>query len=299
MQFLKNLIREPLVHFLAIGVVLFVLFELVAPDDVNLDSKTIVVDRDTLLTFVQYRSKAFNPDVAASRLDALNEAELKLLIDDYVREEALHREALALGMDKNDYVIKQRMIQSLQFITNGFVSAAVDVSAADVAEYYEANRDDYYVAPYVTFTHVYFGSDRHGRDEANALALAKLEQLNAERVPFSDSTRHGERFLYNVNYVERTEEFVASHFGRSMAEAVFALDPDDEAWHGPVESAYGYHLVLLTKRTDGVYPSLADIEAAVREDATRVKVNDQNDRAVQAIVDTYDVRVDFAAVGGK
>ena len=275
------------------------MFELVVLDDVNLDSKTIVVDRDALLTFVQYRSKAFNPDVAAARLDALNEAELKLLVEDYVREEALHREALALGMDKNDYVIKQRMIQSLQFITNGFVSAAVDVSETDVAEYYEANRDDYYVAPYVTFTHVYFGSDRHGRDEANALALAKLEQLNAERVHFSDSTRHGERFLYNVNYVERSEEFVASHFGRAMAEAIFAFDPDDETWRGPVESAYGYHLVLLTKRTEGFYPPLAEIEEAIREDATRVKVNEQNDLAVQAIVDSYDIRLNFEASAGE
>ena len=77
-----------------------------------------------------------------------------MLVDDFVREEALHREALALGMDANDYVIKQRLIQSIQFITNGFVTAAVDVSDDDVADYYEANKDDYYVDPYVTFTHV-------------------------------------------------------------------------------------------------------------------------------------------------
>jgi hypothetical protein len=110
---LKKFLREPLVHFLAIGIGLFVLFDLVAPEESNLDSKTIVVDRDALLTFVQFRSKAFNPEVAAARLDALGDAELSMLIDDYVREEALHREALALGMDQNDYVIKQRLIQSL------------------------------------------------------------------------------------------------------------------------------------------------------------------------------------------
>ena len=151
---MNRFLREPLVHFLAIGMGLFVLFGLVAPEESTLDSKTIGVDRDALLTFVQFRSKAFNPEVAAARLDALGDAELARLIDDYVREEALHREALALGMDQNDYVIKQRLIQSLQFITNGFVSAAVDVSDEEIAEYYEANRDYYYVDPYVTFTHV-------------------------------------------------------------------------------------------------------------------------------------------------
>ena len=162
---MKKLLREPLVHFLAIGVGLFVLFDLVAPEDDNLDSKTIVVDRDALLRFVQFRSKAFNPEVASARLDSLSDEELSLLIDDYVREEALHREALALGMDQNDYVIKQRLIQSLQFITNCFVSAAVDVSDEEILDYYEATREDYYVDPYATFTHVYFSNDRHGRDQ--------------------------------------------------------------------------------------------------------------------------------------
>jgi len=288
---LKKLLREPLVHFLAIGVGLFVLFDLVAPEDSNLDSKTIVVDRDALLTFVQFRSKAFNPEVAAARLDALGDAELSMLIDDYVREEALHREALALGMDQNDYVIKQRLIQSLQFITNGFVSAAVDVSDEEIAEYYEANRDDYYVDPYITFTHVYFSSDRHGREQARKLADAKLAELNTEQVPFSESTRHGDRFLYNVNYVERTEDFVGSHFGRSMAAELFTLKADDSRWHGPFESAYGFHLVMVTRRTDGLYPPLEEIADSVREDALRIKLDEQNERAVQAIVDTYDIRM--------
>jgi hypothetical protein len=294
---LGKLLREPLVHFLAIGLALFVLFGFVAPEDANLDSKTIVVDRNALLTFVQYRSKAFNPEVAASRLDALNETELQRLIDDYVREEALHREALALGMDDNDYVIKQRLIQSLKFITNGFVSSALDVSEKEVAGYYEENRDDYYVEPYATFTHVYFSSDRHGAEEARALAAAKLEQLNSENVPFSESTRHGDRFLYNVNYVERTEDFVASHFGRSMGARVFELEADDTTWRGPFESAYGYHLVMLTKRVDGVQPPLEEIYDAVREDALRLALDRANDKAEQAIVDTYDVRMDYEPGG--
>ncbi len=286
-------------HFLAIGMGLFVLFGLVAPANDNLDSKTIVVNRNALLTFVQYRSKAFNPEVAAARLDALSAAELDLLIADFVREEALHREALALGMDANDYVIKQRLIQSLQFITNGFVNAAIDVSDEDVAEYYEANKDDYFVDPYITFTHVYFSTDRHGAEQARALAETKLAQLNSESVHFSESTRHGERFLYNVNYVERTADFIASHFGTPMATAVFELEPDSETWRGPFESSYGYHVVMLTRRTDGNQPELSEIEATVRDDAKRIAINELNELAVQAIVDTYDVRMDYELENGE
>jgi hypothetical protein len=292
---LNKLIREPLVHFLAIGLGLFVLYGFVAPEEVDLGGKTIVVDRNALLTFVQFRSKAFNPEIAAAKLDALSEQELQLLVDDFVREEALHREALALGMDANDYVIKQRLIQSIRFITNGFVTAGVNVSDEDVVAYYADNRDDYYVDPYVTFTHVFFSSDRNGAEQARTLAEAKLAELNEARVPFSESTRHGDRFLYNVNYVERTEDFVGSHFGRRMAQALFELGADDATWQGPLESAYGYHVVMLGKRTEGRYPELEEIEDSVRDDALRVAINEQNELAVEAIVDTYDVRMSLDA----
>ena len=200
-------------------------------------------------------------------------------------------------MDENDYVIKQRMIQSLKFITNGFVSSAVNVSEEDVAAYYEENKSDYYVDPYATFTHVYFSSDRHGSEEARALAGVKLAQLNAESIPFSESTRHGDRFLYNVNYVERTEEFVASHFGQSMAAAVFDLEADEARWYGPFESAYGHHLVMLTRRIEGVQPGLEDIYEAVREDALRLALIRANDKAEQAIVETYEVRMGYERGG--
>ena len=226
-----KILKEPLVHFLVIGAALFVLFDVVSSDDVAYDSKVIVVDRDALLTFVQYRTRAFEPRIAAERLDALAPKELDRMIDDYVREEALHREALALGMDKNDYVIKRRLVQSIEFITNGFVTAATEVSEADLDTYFEANASDYYIAPYATFTHVYFNADARSREEATALAEAKLAELNEQVVQFSDAPRHGERFPYFVNYVEREPTFVASHFGGPMAKAVFELEPD-RRWHG-------------------------------------------------------------------
>ena len=290
---MKTLIREPLVHFLALGLGLFVLFEFVASDEATYDSKVINVDRDALLTFVQYRLRAFEPRIAAERLDGMSEPELERLIGDYVREEALHREALALGMDKNDYIIKRRMIQSIEFITDGFVTAAVEVSDEDVAAYYEANREDYYIDSYVTFTHVFFDRERQGGDQALALARAKLADLNAQRVQFSNAPRHGDRFPYFVNYVERGPEFVASHFGVPMAEGVFALEPSDTDWHGPFESEYGVHLVMLTRSVAGRYPELAEVEPNVRDDAEREAIAAQKDKAIQAIVDTYEVRRSF------
>lgn len=287
---MTKILRDPLVYFLLVGLGLFVLFDVVASDDAAYDSRVINVDRDALLTFVQYRSRAFEPQAAAARLDNMPEDELDRLVADYVREEALHREAKSLGVDQNDYIIKRRMIQSIEFITDGFVTAAVDVSDKDVSAYYEANRDDYYVSPYVTFAHVFFDGERHSRDEAFGLAQAKLAELNERQVPFSDAPRHGDRFPYFINYVERDPQFVTSHFGAPMAEQVFVLEPDDTNWHGPFESEYGMHLVLLTRKVAGRYPELAEIEANVRDDTEREAIAAQKDKAIQAIVDTYEVR---------
>ena len=277
-------------HFLVLGLGLFVLFDLVAGDEAAYDSKVINVDRDTLLTFVQYRLRAFEPQAAGARLDGMSEQELERLISDYVREEALHREAKALGVDKNDYIIKRRMIQSIEFITDGFVTAAVDVSDGDIAAHYEVNREDYYINPFVTFTHVFFDGERHSRDEAFGLAKAKLAELNEQPVPFSAAPRHGDRFPYFLNYVERDPQFVASHFGVPMSEEVFRLEPSESTWHGPFESEYGVHLVLLTRKAEGRSPELAEIEAVVRDDAEREAIAALKDKAIQAIVDTYEVR---------
>lgn len=290
---MKRLFRDPLLHFLLIGLGLFALFDLIKGDEAAYDRMIIDVDRESLLTFMQYRTRAFEPKLAAERLDGLREEDLERIIDEYVREEALHREAIALGVDKNDYIIKRRMIQSIEFITDGFVNASLDVTDEDIAAHYAANRDDYYVNPFVTFTHVFFDAERHGRDEARTLATAKLTELKERQVPFADAPRHGERFPFFVNYVERDPQFVTSHFGTRMAEQIFALEADDTMWHGPLDSEYGSHLVMLTRMADGRYPELGEIEAAVRDDVERATIARQKDKAIQAIVDTYEVRRNF------
>jgi hypothetical protein len=131
-----KIVKEPLLHFLALGLGLFVLFDLVASDDAAYDGKVISVDREALLTFVQYRSRAFEPRMAGERLDSMPDDEFDRIVGDYVCGEALHREALALGMDKNDYIIKRRMIQSIEFITEGFATAAVEISDENIEAHY-------------------------------------------------------------------------------------------------------------------------------------------------------------------
>jgi hypothetical protein len=294
---MSKLFKEPLLHFMLAGIALFVLFELTADDDASYDARVIDVNRDALLTFMQFRSRAFEPSVAAAQLDNLTPEELDRLIADYVREEALHREALALGVDKNDYVIKRRMIQSIEFITNGFVTANIEVSDEGIAAYFDEYRDDYYIQPYVTFAHVYFGTGQRSKEEALALAQAKLDEMNRSNARFSDATRHGERFPYFVNYVERAPNFIASHFGHQMTDALFALEPNDAEWRGPFLSSYGAHVVLLARNVAGRYPGLDEVLADVRQDAERKLLDEAQEKAIDAIVGTYEVRRNLEKTG--
>ncbi len=290
---MKKLLKEPLLHFLLIGVALFLVFEMSSEVDEAKSDRVIVVDRDALLTFVQFRTRAFDPRLAGERLDRMTEVDLELLIDDYVREEALYREALSLGLDKNDYVIKRRMIQSVEFITEGFLSAQTEVSDAEARAYYEANRDAYYVAPSVTFTHVFFGAERHGRDGADRLAAEKLSELNAEQVSFTEAPQHGDRFLYLLNYVERVPDFVESHFGPEIREAVFALKPDEQTWVGPFRSPYGSHLILLVDKTEGGYAAFEDVEDRVRKRAERAAIEEEQAKAIDRILESYEIQLDL------
>jgi hypothetical protein len=290
---LQKLFKEPLVHFLAAGIGLFVLFGIVNQDEPDDDPSVVVVDRDTLLTFVQYRLKAFNPELAEKKLDGLSDEELDRLIDDFVREEVLHREALALELGKDDYVIRRRLVQKLEFITEGFAEGTVEPDSAALARYFEANKADYYVEPYVTFTHVFFKSEDRPVEEARARAQKKLVELNRKSTPFSDAPKHGDRFLYHVNYVERTPDYVASHFGVPMAKAIFELEPNEFVWKGPFESPYGIHLVLLTTNEPGRDPELSEIEGRVLEDWRRSEIRRRTEEAIDDVIDAYDVRIEY------
>ena len=288
---MKRFLKEPLVHFLAAGLGLFVLFGLVNRDEVDADPNVVIVDRDALLTFVQYRIKAFNPALAEQKLEAMSGEELEQFIDDYVREEVLHREALALGLDEDDYVIRRRLVQKLEFITEGFAESSVAVDESALQRYFDANKADYFVEPYVTFTHVFFQTEDRPREEARALAKKELAKLNRDAVPFSDAPQHRERFLYHVNYVERTPDYVGSHFGPPMARALFALEPNEFVWRGPFDSAYGVHLVLLTTNEPGREPELAELRDRIHEDARRAMVREETEDAIAEVVEAYDVRV--------
>ena len=285
-----NWLREPLIHFLVAGVLVFGVYDWLNPSAGNAaDASTIVVDRERLLTYMQYRSNAFEADLFNEQLDALDAGQRQRLVDDYVREEALYREALALGLDRGDYIMRQRMVQKLEFLIDGFAQNAVEPTAAQLADFYTENRADYVDPSVYTFSHVFFDREARGADAARSAAEALLPQLNEMHAGFNDATRYGDRPLYLRNYVERTRDYVVGHLGEGLVAALDDAVPSERDWIGPFESPYGWHLVMLTERKGARLPPLAEIEPRVRDDYARVALDRARANAIEQLVAGYAV----------
>ena len=292
MSVIGKILKDPLAHFLVAGILLFVVYSFFNPgNDDSDDQKSIIVDKGALLNFIQYRAKAFDTKRFETILANMSKIELQRLIDEYVREEVLYREAIGLELGKDDYIIRRRMTQKVEFITRGFTEASLKLSDGDIRKYYLDNKNNYAIAPHVTFTHVFYESERRGHEQALLLAKAKLQELNELQVAFADAPKHGDRFYYHLNYVERTSDYVTSHLGPQAASNIFELEPSDTKWRGPYKSPYGYHLVMLTKTVKRRIPKLVEIRNRVSEDAKRAQINRNVDQAIGKIIKNYNVKI--------
>jgi PPIC-type PPIASE domain len=287
---LRRLLQEPLLHFLAATGILFGVFGLThRAGPVLASNKTIVVDGKTLLNFLQYRSKAFKPEFFSSQLEAMTPAERKDLVNQYVEEEILYREAKAMELEQGDYVIRQRLVQKMRFLIEGMAEGSAKPSDAALAEYLQKNMVRYVVDPSVTFTHVFFDSSVHGDRQARELALRLKDNLNASGAVFSDAPKYGDRFPFLQNYVERKFDYVASQFGNEFVSGLKQNAPSEEHWIGPIRSTYGYHVVLMTRLTEARVPALNEIRSQVADDWLRDQIEDERSRAMNQLVSRYKI----------
>jgi hypothetical protein len=287
---LAKLIRQPLLHFLLLGAGLFVLYDLNNPQAAGLDEDDpdlIVVDRDDLLNFMQYRANAFQPELFRERLDSMSEAELQDTINEYVREEALYREALALGMDQGDYNIRLRLVQKVEFLLENLVLEQSTPDEATLQAYYGSHLADYRVDTVYTFTHIFFDAGQGGMDKARERALAV--QAQSAGIGFDKSSQHGDRYPFLQNYVGRTRDFVANNFGTDFVEALDAAEASDGIWQGPYESRYGMHLVMLRERAEPYTLSFDDVRGRVADDYRYESLIRLRQEAEQRVVSEYEV----------
>ena len=287
---MKKLLAEPLLQFLLLGLILTVAARLVLPPATIDDRYEIVVDEDRLLNFMQTQAKTFQPQQAAAALGSMSDEDRQRLIDDYSRGEVLFREAMVLQLDRDDQIIRRRLIQKMEYIAQGFYDEIAPPSERQLREYYRANQEDYRRPAKATFTHVFIGFDRRDSATAERIASELLSALRQQRVAFEQSGRFGERFLYNRNYAERSDAEIIGHFGDAFAQQLFAL-PSIDDWQGPIRSDYGYHLVRVNKRTASAIPPFEQVVGAVLGDTQRQQQRQVKRDSIAAMMSHYRVVV--------
>jgi peptidyl-prolyl cis-trans isomerase C len=248
---LRHLLREPLLHFVVLGGLLFVIYGYVHRGFSNPSSHKIQLTAEDLnqleVYFVsQWHREPTGPEFAS-------------LIEDRVRDEVLYREALGMGLDKNDVIVKRRMAQKMEFLSEDIANAH-EPATAELKAWYSKNAQRFMQPDQVTFRHLYFSSDRRGQsaqDDATA-ALAKL----GAQPDASQASELADPFPLEGAYEARTLDELAKDFGLPFAQALFKLKPG--SWQGPIQSGYGWHLVFVKSMTLGRVPPFEEVEPDVK-----------------------------------
>jgi hypothetical protein len=267
--------KDPLVHFLLIGALLFAGLTVLAPEP---QSESILITAETVdrlresATLLQGRPPT--------------EEELAALVGDAVRDEVYYREALAQGLDAEDSVVRQRLIDKMRELNENIVDPVPP--EADLEAWFEERRASFRIPDLVTFDHVFFSPRQRGETvRADAEAALIALRGGADAATLGDSTPLGARFE------QADPERVRVLFDDALTAAVFTAERG--RWIGPYESGFGWHLVRVVEQIPARDPDFAEVEAVVREAYAAERLQQANAAALEELVERFDVRVEWQA----
>ena len=276
---MKRILKEPLFHFLLLGAGLFIAYGWMSkPGKNNAPGKIVVT-----VGHVEHLAAGF----AKTWQRPPTDAEIKGLVDDWVREEIATREAIAMGLDKDDTVIRRRLRQKLEFVSDD-IAAQAEPTDADLNAYLQAHPESFHVEPRFTFSQVYLDPAKHGEHLARDTAqlLVKLQQAGGK----TDGAAFGDSFLLENRFTAVPAGEVAKQFGEEFAAALGGVKPGQ--WQGPIESGYGVHLVWVSERTEGRQPRLADVRDAVVREWSNARRLEANAKFYAELLKRYNVTIE-------
>lgn len=227
--------REPTLHFVVLGGLLFGAYAWLSPVEVDPVQVTPAL-RDALSRQIEQRTGA------AASAEAVEAA-----VSDWVDRELMYREALRLGLDRGDPIVRRRLVQKLEFLAEDAPASAP--TDAELQAFLDAHAADFSDPARVSFEHVFFRRGRAELPGADPEANQRLVEAG------------GDPFVHGRVVTRRTAKQVAGLFGNDLADALPALETG--TWSGPVKSAYGTHLVRITARHPGAVAKLEEVRAKV------------------------------------
>ncbi len=282
----RRLLREPLVQFLLAGATLFLLYEA---------STSGESERNDRIAIDARRIERLAAEFARTWMRPPTRAELDGLIQDFVTEEVLYREALALGLDRDDLVVRRRMRQKMEFL-NDDLAENRQPTDAELQAFLDANPDKFRRPARLGFVQVFVGSDGRApetRIEADRL----LARLKAEPAAAAIPGTLGRPSLLPDQLKDATRDEVEAVFGRAFATAL-QLAPLD-VWAGPIESSYGLHLVRVTLREPGSVPQLTEIRSAVEREWSYLQRQQARQAFYEVLRERYDVSIEIPKDGAE
>ena len=250
---IKRWSREPLLHFLLLGVILFGVYAYTHRGRGGVESsRQIVLSLDELQQMDLYFESQWHRQPTP--------AEFQAMVEDKVQEEVLYREGLAVGLDKDDTIVKRRMAQKMQFLAED-VAAAHEPSTAELKTWFEKNSTKFALPSRYSFRHLYFSPDKRGKNAQDDVTKA-LAKIAGQPEDSKLAVSLADPFMFQDYYGDRTPEALAKEFGPQFAVALEKLKPG--SWQGPIESGYGWHLVFVDTVIPGRIPSFEEIESDVK-----------------------------------
>ena len=276
---LNKLLHEPLVHFLLLGALIFLGYDLVSDNSAGNRTNRIEVDGGTIQRLEDSWAKQWQRPPTAQ--------EIAGLIESHIREEVLYREAIAMGLDQDDTIIRRRLAQKMEFLSAD-LAMQVDPTDAQLQAFLTENRERFIEPARLSFRHVYFNLDKRG-----PAAAADAEALRAtlKAADVGDDAVYGDRFMLDSEYRLASQQQVAGLFGQQFAVAIFALDTG--VWTGPIASGLGLHLVHISERVNARLPEFENIRDKVRNEYLFNQRAEVDEAIYQNLKGRYEIIVDL------
>jgi hypothetical protein len=271
-------IREPLFHFLVLGAAIFAVHGLITRHQTDKPGEIVVTQAAVENLITGFTRTWQRPPT---------EDELQGLVRDYIREEAAYREALALGLDRDDMIVRRRLRQKLEFVSDG-LATRTEPSDAELQSFLQAHRETFQTEPRFSFQQIYFNPQLHGENLHRDVARVR------DALQHSGSHVHenelGDPFLLQRTFENVPLPDLKKTFGDQFASAISALLVG--SWQGPIESGYGVHLVYVTKHADSHLPALTEVREQVHREYLDAKRREATDKFYEALLGRYSVRIE-------
>lgn len=266
---LNRIFREPLLHFFVLGALLFALFSWTSDDGMRAPDE-IVIDAALVASFRSQFERVWQRPPTPEELSGV--------VENWIREEVFYREGMALGLDRDDPILRRRVAQKMEFISEDL--ADTPPTDDELRGFFADNAADYRLDSRFSFRQLYFNPDVRGTSLEAAVAAA-LDALARGQVPESDAT------LLPAELGDASLSEVRRVFGDRFAEALAALPAGD--WAGPLVSGYGVHLVRIENRQEARQPALDEVRADVERDFRSSRRREQKEALFEALRQRYTV----------